>query len=273
MIFDLDGVVYRGDHPVPGAPELIAALHRRGTLVRFATNNSTATRDTYVARLAALGIPATREEIATSTSATIDHLRAHLPKVQRILAVGGDGMFAELRAAGFDVTPAAEAVPPDYDGGPLASVPDAVIAGLDQQFDYHRLAAASSAIGAGARFIATNADTRYPRPNGFLPGGGSIVAAIRAASGTEPLVIGKPEPAIFEAIMERAGVTAAETVAIGDNPETDIVAARRAGIRAILVLTGVADAVVAGRLSGEQIPDAVAQGMAEVAALLGLALS
>ncbi len=273
MIFDLDGVVYRGDQPVPGAAELIAALHRRGTLVRFATNNSMATREAYVARLADMGIPADPEEIVTSTSATIDHLRLHLPQLQRILAVGADGMFAELRAAGFTVTPAAAAVPLDYDGGPLASVPDAVIAGLDPQFDYRRLAAAASAVRAGARFIATNADTRYPTPSGFLPGAGSIVAAIRAASGTDPLLIGKPEPAIFEAIMERAGVTAGETVAIGDNPDADIVAARRAGIRSILVLTGVADAGVADRLSGERLPDAVAHGTAEVAALLGLALS
>lgn len=273
MIFDLDGVVYRGDQPVPGAAALIAGLRHRGTLVRFATNNSMSTRAAYVARLADMGIPADRDEIVTSTSATIDYLRAHLPEVQRILAVGADGMLAELRAAGFDVTPAAEAVPADYNGAPLASVPDAVIAGLDPQFDYRRLSAATSAILAGARFIATNADTRYPTPDGFVPGAGSMVAAIRAASGSDPLLIGKPEPAIFNAIMERAGVTPAETVAIGDNPDADIVAARRAGIRSILVLTGVADAGAVDRLRGERRPDAVAHGPAEVGALLGLALS
>lgn len=273
MIFDLDGVVYRGDQPVPGAADLIAALRRRGTLVRFATNNSMATRAAYVARLADMGIPVDQEEIVTSTSAAIDHLRAHLPEVRRVMAVGADGMLAELRAAGFEVTPAAEAVPPDYDGGPLASVPDAVIAGLDRHFDYRRLAAAAAAIRAGARFIATNADLRYPTPSGFLPGAGTMVAAIRAASGTDPLLIGKPEPAIFQAIMERAGVTAAETVAIGDNPDADMVAARRAHVRSILVLTGVADARLVDRLSGERLPDAVAHGPAEVAGLLGLALS
>ncbi len=273
VIFDLDGVVYRGDRPVAGAPELIAALHRRGTLVRFATNNSMATRQAYVARLAAMGIPADVEEIVTSTSATIDHLRAHLPEVRRVLAVGAPGMFVELRAAGLIVTPAAEAVPPDYAGGPLASVPDAVIAGLDPQFDYRRLAAAVSAVRAGARFIATNADTRYPTPSGFLPGAGSMVAAIRVAAGTDPLLIGKPEPAIFQTIMERAGVGPGETVAIGDNPDADVVAARRAGIRSILVLTGVADAGIATGLVGERVPDAVANGPAEVARLLGLALS
>ena len=273
VIFDLDGVIYRGEQAVPGARELVAALHRHGALVRFATNNSMATREAYVARLAGMGIPADETEIVTSTSATIDHLQLHLPRLRRILAVGAEGMFAEFRAAGFEVTPAADAVPRDYNGGPLASVPDAVIAGLDREFDYRRLAAAASAVRAGARFIATNTDTRYPTPSGFLPGGGSIVAAIRVASGTDPLVIGKPEPAMFETIMERAGVNASDTVAIGDNPDTDIVAARRAGIRSILVLTGVADASVAEMLSGERMPDAVAVGPVEVAALLGLALS
>ena len=273
VIFDLDGVIYRGRQPVPGAAELVGSLREDGLLVRFATNNSMATRAVYVPRLVEMGIEAEADDIVTSTSATIDHLRAHLPHVRRLMAVGADGMLDELRGAGFDATAAGDAVDLAYDGGPLGASYDAVIAGLDPAFDFRRLAAATTAIRAGARFIATNADLRYPTPTGFLPGAGSIIAALRAAGGAEPLVIGKPEPGIFTAILERAGVDASEAVAIGDNPDADMVAAHRAGLRSILVLTGVADAALAATLAGERRPDHVARDPSEVAALLRRGIS
>ena len=270
VIFDLDGVIYRGREPVPGAAALVAALRDRGLLIRFATNNSMATRATYVARLLEMGVPVELAEIVTSTSATIDHLHAHLPEVRSVMAVGAPGMLEELRAAGFAATAAGDAVDASYDGGPLEGSFHAVIAGLDPSFDFRRLAAATTAVRAGAHFIATNADLRYPTPTGFLPGAGSIVAALRAASGEEPLVIGKPEPGIFSAILERAGVRPEEAVAIGDNPDADMVAAHRAGMRSILVLTGVADAALAATLDGERRPDQVARDPSEVAPLLGV---
>jgi phosphoglycolate/pyridoxal phosphate phosphatase family enzyme len=273
VIFDLDGVIYRGNEPVPGAVQLVAALRSHGSLIRFATNNSMATRATYARRLTGMGIDVEIDEIVTSTSATIDHLRTHLPDVRKILAVGAAGMLEELRAAGFEATAAGDAVDQDYDGGPLPAQYDAVVAGLDPGFGYRRLAAASSALRAGSRFIATNADLRYPTPAGFLPGAGSIIAALRAASGVEPLVIGKPEPGIFQAILERAGVDPADALTIGDNPDADMVAAHRAGIASILVLTGVADADAAAALSGERRPDHVATDPAGVAALLQIQLS
>jgi len=272
VILDLDGVVYRGAQPVAGAAPLIAALHERGVVVRFATNNSMATRAAYVDRLGGMGIAAAIDEIVTSTSATIDHLREHLPEVRRVLAVGAPGMLEELRDAGLEATAAADAVASDYDGGPLAGAYDAVIAGLDPSFDYRRLAAAASALRAGALFIATNADLRYPTPAGFLPGAGSIIAALQAASGVEPLVIGKPQPGVFRAILERARIGPSEALAIGDNPDADVVAAHRAGVGSILVLTGVTDETAARALSGERRPDLVARNPTEVAALLGLTL-
>jgi 4-nitrophenyl phosphatase len=273
VIFDLDGVIYRGRQPVPGAAELVAGLRDAGLLVRFATNNSMASRTMYVPRLVEMGIPAEADEIVTSTSATIDHLGTHVPEVRNVMAVGAPGMLEELRAAGFDATAAGDAVDSAYDGGPLDRSYDAVIVGLDPAFDFRRLAAATTAIRDGARFIATNADLRYPTPTGFLPGAGSIIAALRAAGGAEPLVIGKPEPGIFTAILERAGVGADEAVAIGDNPDADMVAAHRAGMQSILVLTGVADAALAATLDGERRPDYVARDPSEVAALLRRRLS
>jgi HAD superfamily hydrolase (TIGR01450 family) len=273
VIFDLDGVVYRGTDAVPGAAALVTALHDRGTLVRFATNNSTATRDDYVERLAGHGIRATVDEMVTSSSATLQHLRSHLPQVHRVLALGAEGLVAELSGAGLEVTPAADAAPVDWRGAPLGRAYDAVVAGLDPGIDYRRLGIAAAAIRAGARFIATNADLRFPTPEGFTPGAGAIVAALAATSGVEPLVIGKPEPAMFQAILERDGVQPRDALVVGDNPDADLVAARRAGIPSILVLTGVADAALADGLTGERRPDRVAADPVDVARLLGVPIS
>ncbi len=175
VIFDLDGVIYRGAEPIPGAAQLVTWLHRCGVAVRFATNNSTVARDGYVERLAAMGIETTAEEVVTSSSATVEYLHRHAPEVRRVLAIGAEGLRDELGAAGFEATMAGD-VSAAMPGGTLAESYDAVIVGLDPAFDYERLAAGMSAVAAGARLIATNADARYPTQSGFLPGAGSIVA-------------------------------------------------------------------------------------------------
>ena len=267
VIFDLDGVVYRGAEAIPGAAELVDWLHGRGVAVRFATNNSMVAREGYVERLGAMGIRTTVEEIVTSSSATVEHLHRHAPDVRVVMAIGAEGLREELGAAGFETTMAGDvsaAVP----GGALAETYDALIVGLDPAFDYARLAAGMSAVAAGARLIATNADARYPTPAGFLPGAGSIVAALATATGVTPEVVGKPEPAMFRAIIEASGIPAAEAVVVGDNPASDIVGARRAGCASILVLTGVADAADAGMLVDDAAPHAVADDPAAVRALL-----
>ena len=267
VIFDLDGVVYRGDQPVPGAAELVSWLHGSGVAVRFATNNSMVAREGYVERLGAMGIATSVEEIVTSSSATVAHLHRHAPDVRRVMAIGAEGLREELVAAGFETTMASD-VAPAVPGGALAETYDALIVGLDPAFDYSRLAVAMSAVAAGARLIATNADARYPTPAGFLPGAGSIVAAVAAATGVTPEVIGKPEPAMFQSIFETTGVPSGEAVVVGDNPASDIIGARRAGCASILVLTGVANADGAATLVDDAVPGAVALDPTAVRALL-----
>lgn len=273
VIFDLDGVVYRGHEPITGARELVDSLRVAGVSVRFATNNSMVARSGYVERLAGMGIESAENEIVTSTSATVEHLERHAPEVRSVLAIGADGMMEELRAAGLEVVMAGDATWAGHDGGQLARGFDAVIVGLDPEVDYRRIAVAMRAVVDGALLIATNADTRYPTAAGFLPGAGSIVAALAMATGATPLVIGKPSPAMFLAILEATGVAGSETVVIGDNPDADIVGAHRAGCSAILVLTGVADAGLAKSLDGERRPDAVAEDPAAVLRLLEPLLS
>jgi len=267
VIFDLDGVIYRGTEVVPGAAELVTWLHGLNVLVRFATNNSMITRAGYVDRLGAMGIATAVEEVVTSTSATVDHLARHAPGVRSVLAVGADGMRRELEDAGLEVTLASDAQSHEP-GGPLGRRYDAVVVGLDPAVDYARLSTAMAAVADGARLIATNADARYPTPAGFLPGAGSIVAALATATGVTPEVIGKPEPAMFRSVLESTGIPGTECVVVGDNPDADVAGAHRAGCASILVLTGVSDAVTAAALAGERRPDAVAVDPDEVRRLL-----
>ena len=227
----------------------------------------------YVERLGAMGIRTRVGEIVTSTSATVDHLRLHAPDIRTVLGIGAEGMRAELAEAGLDVTMAGAPEFAAHDGGPLERPFDAVIVGLDPEVDYRRLAVAMSAVAGGARLIATNADARYPTPGGFLPGAGSILAALATATGAMPEVIGKPSPAMFTATVEASGIDPGEAVVVGDNPDADVAGAHRAGIAAILVLTGVADAATAAALDGERRPDAVAADPDEVRALLAGRLS
>jgi 4-nitrophenyl phosphatase len=259
VIFDLDGVIYRGSEPVAGAAGLVADLRGRGVRVAFATNNSMATRDEYAQRLGAMDIPAEASEIMTSTWATALHLGRHLPQIRHLLTVGARGLVDEFEAAGFVVHPS--------DEGAGAAV-DAVIVGLDQQFDYRRLAAAVGAVRDGALFVATSADARYPVPGGFLPGAGAMVAAVAASSGTTPLIIGKPQAAMFETILREVGTGPETGVVIGDNADADMPAAARAGLASILVLTGVTSADEAGELEGERRPSAIAADPSEVWRLL-----
>jgi HAD superfamily hydrolase (TIGR01450 family) len=177
-------------------------------------------------------------------------------------------MRLELEAAGYEVVMAGDASLGPATGGRLPRPFDAVIVGLDPQVDYGRIAAAMSAVEHGARLVATNADARYPTAEGFLPGAGSIVAALATATGVPPEVIGKPEPAMFTAILEESGIDAASAVVIGDNPDADVVGAHRAGIASLLVLTGVATAAAAAGLDGERRPTMVVADPAAVRGVL-----
>lgn len=263
IILDLDGVVYRGKQPVLGAAELVARLHAAKVAVRYATNNSMSTRAEFASRLTAMGIAARPHEIVTSVSATIEYLQRHLPQVRSVLTVGASGMVEELREAGFEVHPAA-----DLARTVLVPPVDAVLVGVDFDFDATRLALAATAIRAGARFVATNADARYPTPGGFRPGAGAMVEAVQAASGVSPLVIGKPEPAMFEAILEEIGAGAGEAIVVGDSLDSDILGARRAGIESIVVLTGVTSASAAAEAPPDRTPDHVAEGPGDVWAIV-----
>jgi HAD superfamily hydrolase (TIGR01450 family) len=272
LLVDLDGVVYRGADPVPGVAALLAARVAAGDEVVYVTNNSMHYRADYVTRLAALGAPVSADRVVSAPRATALYLAEREPGVRRVLTVGASGLDRELRDVGLDVVPAAHVAErmakEGLDGWAAAGHPEAVVAGLDPQLTYLRIAAAADCVRAGARFIATNRDPVYPTERGLLPGAGSVIAAIEAAAGISPLVIGKPEPLLLEEAARAAGADPRDAVVIGDGLVTDIAAARAVGARSVLILTGVSSRAEAEALPAELRPTAVAADAAELATAL-----
>jgi len=260
LIVDLDGVVYRGPQPIPGMPELLRRREALGDVIVYATNNSSRHRSEYEAILAAIDVPVTPERIVTSARATALLLGVD-PTVRTALVLGGPGLRRELRDAGIRV------VAPTPLG--LARRPEAVVVGIDRALSYGRLALAADAIRTGARFVATNRDPVYPAADGgLLPGAGAVVAALEVATGRRPIVIGKPEPGLFQAAAEIAGVPASRAVVIGDGLGTDVAAAQRIGARSVLMLTGVTTAAEADGAPAALRPTAVAADADALAAVL-----
>lgn len=261
LIVDLDGVVYRGPEPIPGMPELLRRREALGDVIVYATNNSSRHRSDFAKILEVIGAPVSDERIVTSARATALFLHGHVPAVHTALVLGGPGLRRELRDAGIRVAA------PTRLG--LARRPEAVAVGIDRQLSYGRLAYGADAIRGGALFVATNRDPVYPGPDGrLLPGAGAVVAALEVSTGRLPIVIGKPEPGLFEAAAAIAGVPPADAVVLGDGLGTDVAAARRIGARSVLMLTGVTTAAELEAAPPDQRPTAVAADAAELAGVL-----
>ncbi len=266
VAFDIDGVVLRGNTLLPAAPPALADVLDRGLLLRYVTNNSTRHRVEVAERLAGLGLPAEPGMVLTSAAATASYLRSELGEGASVLVVGGDGLMAELRDAGLEPRHARSAAQ-DSGASQRSGDPAVVVVGLDMGFDYATLAVAQTAIRAGARFIATNADATFPVEGGVLPGGGALVAAISVASQREPLVIGKPQLGLARVLVNEAGGEPAAVLFVGDRLDTDIGMAVAAGMRSALVLTGVstrADLAVPDVAS----PDFVLETLADLSGVL-----
>ena len=272
LLVDLDGVVYRGTDPVPGVAAVLADRAARGDDVVYVTNNSMHYRADYVTRLAELGAPVTADRIVSAPRATATYIREHEPTIQRVLTVGASGLDRELRDVGLEVVTAAHAAErmahEGIDGVAAAGRPDAVVAGVDPQLTYLRIAAAADCVRAGSRFIATNRDPVYPTEHWLRPGAGSVIAAIEVASGSTALVIGKPEPLLMEQAAHAAGRPPTDAIVIGDGLDTDLAAARAVGARGILMLTGVTSRATADALPEGLRPMAIAADADELARVL-----
>jgi 4-nitrophenyl phosphatase len=273
LLVDLDGVVYRGNDPVPGVAAVLTARAELGDDVVYVTNNSMHYRADYVRRLTELGAPVAPDRIVSAPRATALYLQERHPEVRRVLAVGAGGLDRELRDVGLQVVNAgfvAERMAKEgIDGVDASGGAQAVVAGVDPQMTYMRIAGAADCVRAGAMFIATNRDPVYPVEVGRLrPGAGSIVAAIEVASSVAPITIGKPEPLLMEEAAHAVGRDAKEGIVIGDGILTDIAAARAVGARSVLMMTGVTTGAALEALPSSDRPTKVAGDADELARVL-----
>jgi glycerol-1-phosphatase len=260
IVADLDGVVYLRDQVIPAARAAFRRVRELGVPVAFVTNNSYRPPAEVAGKLARLGVAAADGEVFTSAQAVV-HLLGGEREVAGtpLLVVGGPGLREALAAAGARLL-----------ADDRWREAKAVVAGIDTELTYGRLAAATLAIRAGARFVGSNPDLTYPTPDGAVPGAGAILALLRAASGVRPEVAGKPEPAMFETAaayllrQARAGGHAGGLLMVGDRSDTDLAGARRLGWDTALVLTG-----VTRRVDVLDLTDAPDHLLADVGGLLG----
>lgn len=218
ILFDLDGTVYLGEKEVPGASDFINGLKPHKIRSMFVTNRSNRTETEVCEHLRGYGIDCEENDIISTAYATAMHLEKG-----SYYAIGEKNLFDTLDRHGFV-----------YD----EEAPDYVIVSFDRDFDYNKLKMAVGLIHKGAKFVSTNPDKALKMYDAILPGTGAIVAAVEAGADVEPLIIGKPERAIFDIAIERMNIERSEVIAVGDNLLTDIPAGAAAGVRTALILTG-----------------------------------
>jgi HAD superfamily hydrolase (TIGR01450 family) len=249
-LLDLDGVVWLGERTVPGSPDAIVRLRDAGCRVGFCTNNSHETVGEYVARLGGLGVEVEPDDVVSSAVAVLALIRAG----ERVLVSGGPGVIEAVQAAGAHPVVADGAA----DGGDDRI--DAVVMGFNPRFDYATMTAATRAVLAGARLVATNDDPIYPSADGPAPGSGAILASVERATGRRAEVAGKPHRAMADVIRSRFGTSG---VVVGDSLRTDGALATELGWSFGLVLTG---NTTAGDVPSDQPTEWVAPDLATLVA-------
>jgi glycerol-1-phosphatase len=247
-LLDLDGVVYLGGTPIPGASDALAHAAARGMKLAYVTNNASRTPHAIAAQLVAMGVNASASDIVTAAQAAAHLLADKLPTGAAVLVVGGAGLRQAVRERGLRPVTSA------------AAKPLAVVQGYAPGIDYGLLAEATLALNAGAWYVLSNADPTLPTPRGDQPGNGSLAQVLIHATGCQPVVAGKPEPPLHAESVQRVG--AKRPLVVGDRLDTDIEGAFRGGADSLLVLTGVtrpAELLLAPR---EHQPSYVAAGLA-----------
>lgn len=249
LIIDMDGVLWRGEEPIGTPAKVFSKVQGLGWRVLLLTNNSTRSVGQYGAKLSTLGIRLDQGQILNTAAATASYLAEHYPLGTPVYVIGEQGLLATLNEAGFHHDPE------------LAKV---VVAGLDRSVTYEKLRRATLLIRGGAHFIGTNPDRTIPAPEGLLPGAGSILAALEAATAVQPVIIGKPGQEMFRQALDRLGTAPERTLVIGDRLETDIAGGQAAGCRTGLVLSGVTTQEEAAHWT--PAPDVIAEDLAALLA-------
>lgn len=257
-VFDMDGVVFVGSTPVKGAGEELQRLRRKKICVLFATNNATKTREQFVEKLEKMGIGAQKDGIMCAAYGMAQYLRAkYRGKRKRAFVVGEQGLFEEIKNAGFEIINAKQ-----------GKIADFVACGLDRQFTYAKAAGALSHLLQGAEFFAANADATLPTEKGLMPGSGSIVAMLEKACGKKAFVVGKPNALLLRQHLKAHGINAKDAAFFGDRLDIDIAVANKCKMHSVLVLSGIAREKDAKKAKGAQKPQHVIKSAAHAGKVL-----
>ncbi|KGX89632.1 hypothetical protein N781_07670 [Pontibacillus halophilus JSM 076056 = DSM 19796] len=222
-LIDLDGTMYRGEERIEEASTFVQQLKDREIPYMFVTNNSSKRPSQVVEKLRSHDIPATEEQVYTSSMATAAYIKRQKPDAT-VYAIGEEGLQSALSKVGLTFG---------------EEQCDYVVIGMDREITYEKLAKAALLVRKGATFLSTNGDIAIPTERGMLPGNGSLTSVITVTTGVSPTFIGKPESTIMELALDELGMRKEETLMVGDNYETDIKAGMNAGLDTLLVHTGV----------------------------------
>jgi 4-nitrophenyl phosphatase len=222
-LIDLDGTMYKGTERIEAASDFVKRLSKENIPFLFVTNNSSRTPAQVAEKLRDFDIPAEENLVFTSSQATANYIFERNQRAA-LYVIGENGLHTALDEKGFKYT---------------EENADYVVVGIDRELTYEKLAIACLAVRNGAVFVSTNADLALPTERGFMPGNGAVTAVISASTQTKPIFIGKPESIIMEQALKVLGTKKEETLMVGDNYDTDILAGMNAGMDTLLVHTGV----------------------------------
>ena len=267
LIIDMDGVLYRGELPMPGLRDFFSLIGQHPFVL--VTNNSTVSAVDCAEKLGRMGVEVPTEAVLTVSDATSRYLAGVVPPISRALVLGSPALKAAVALAGVVLVP---------EGNDA----DVVVIGLDRTFSYASLSHAVRLVEEGAAFVATSLDCVLLTEGGVVPGAGALVAAVRACVDVVPVCVGKPSAAMFEMATSQLGVPASEALVIGDNLASDIAGGAAAGARTALLLSGITAAESAAAIgpgsagdgeagacrAGHLRPDFVFPGLPELSAFL-----
>jgi HAD superfamily hydrolase (TIGR01457 family) len=222
-LIDLDGTMYRGTEQIAEAAGFINDLRKRDIPYLFVTNNSSRTPAQVADKLRSIGISTEDDQVFTTSMATANYI-AEQKKGASVYVVGEEGIIEALKEKGMKL---------------VEEHPDFLVMGIDRGVNYEKLSKACLAVRNGAVFISTNGDIAIPTEQGLLPGNGALTSVVSVSTQVQPIFIGKPESVIVEQALRVLGVPKEETIMVGDNYDTDILAGINAGIDTLLVHTGV----------------------------------
>jgi 4-nitrophenyl phosphatase len=225
FIIDVDGVLRRSRQALPGAAELIPWIKQRGMDYRIVTNNAMPTLAQLCATFAGMDIQTDEQHVISSATGAAWYLKRLAPQGGKVYVIGEEGIRQAVLADGLFTVDEQRA--------------DFVLVANDRSFTFEKLSHACTLIRNGARFIASNTDGTYPMEVGVIPGAGALVAAVRACTEVEPVVIGKPQPTLLDMAIDQMHARREETICLGDRLDTDIAGAAAAGLASIMVTTGV----------------------------------